>query len=54
LHEKKIIRQAQGKKITAGDERYFKMAEENLFGELAIALGIKREEVGSLIEKRIL
>lgn len=53
LYEKKLARQAQGKKITAGDERYFKMAEENLYGELAIALGIKKEEVGPLIEQRI-
>lgn len=53
LYEKKIARQAQGKKITAGDERYFKMAEESLYGELAIALGIQKEEVEALIEQRI-
>lgn len=53
IHEKKLERQAQGKKITAGDERYFKMAEENLFGELAIALGVEKDEVGTLIEQRI-
>lgn len=54
VYEKKLARQAEGKKMTAGDERYFKIAEENLYGEFAVALGIKKEEVGSLIEQRIL
>lgn len=54
VYEKKLVRQAEGKKMTAGDERYFKIAEENLYGEFAVALGIKKEEVGSLIEQRIL
>lgn len=53
IYEKKLARQAQGKKITAGDERYFKMAEDTLFGELAVALGIEKKEVGTLIEQRI-
>lgn len=37
--------------MTAGDERYFKLAEEHLYGELAIALGIEKDKVGSYIEK---
>ena len=41
IYEKKQERKAQGKKVTAGDERYFKLAEEHLYGELAIALGIE-------------
>lgn len=53
IYEKKLARQAQGKKITAGDEHYFKMAEDTLFGELAIALGVEKNEVGTLIEQRI-
>ncbi len=39
--------------MTAGDERYFKLAEEHLYGELAIALGIEKDKVSSYIEKRI-
>ena len=54
VYEKKLARQAEGKKMTAGDERYFKLAEENLYGEFAVALGIKKDEVESLIEERIL
>ncbi|MFR8167868.1 MAG: CarD family transcriptional regulator [Lachnospiraceae bacterium] len=53
IYEKKQERKAQGKKVTAGDERYFKLAEEHLYGELAIALGIEKDKVGSYIEKRI-
>jgi len=33
-----------GKKATSSDERYLQMAEENLFGELAIPLGMSRRE----------
>ena len=40
---------AEGKKVTASDERYFHMAEESLYGEFAIALGIEREEVKDFI-----
>ncbi len=38
--------------MTAGDERYFKLAEEHLYGELAIALGIEKDKVSSYIEKK--
>lgn len=36
----KMSRLKQGKKITATDERYLRMAEGNLYSELSIALGI--------------
>ena len=35
-----MSRLKQGKKITATDERYLRMAEGNLYSELSIALGI--------------
>ncbi len=38
-------RMAQGKKATASDERYLHMAEENLFGELAVSFGTSKDEV---------
>lgn len=44
---------AQGKKITATDERYFRMAEENLYSELSIVLGIPKEEMEEYITSRI-
>lgn len=52
LHEKKKMRQAQGKKIASGDERFYKMAEDSLYGELSIALGIPKEEVKALIMQK--
>ena len=44
ISERKRVRLAQGKKVTSSDEKYFKMAEEGLYGELAISLGMSREE----------
>lgn len=44
---------AQGKKVTATDERYFRMAEENLYSELSIALGIPKGEMEQYIAARI-
>lgn len=46
-------RTAQGKKATAVDERYYKIAEHNLNSELAFAIGIDKKEVGGFIEKRL-
>ncbi|MBQ8663524.1 MAG: CarD family transcriptional regulator, partial [Eubacterium sp.] len=53
IHERRQQRLAQGKKVTAKDERYFHMAEENLFGELAIALGIEKNQVKDFIKERV-
>lgn len=43
----------QGKKITATDERYLKLAEENLYSELGFALGKEKTEMEEYITKRI-
>ena len=53
LHERKRIRLAKGKKVTASDERYMRTAEDNLFGELAISLGIDKNDVEQYIMDRI-
>ncbi len=53
LYLRKQERIAQGKKITATDERYFKQAEDNLYEELSIPLGMPKEEIASYIAKRI-
>ncbi len=42
-------RRARGSKPGQVDERYLKRAEEMLYGELAVSLGIPREEVGGYI-----
>lgn len=47
LYLRRQERLEDGKKVTAVDERYFKMAEDSLYGELAIALDMEREKVES-------
>lgn len=49
---KKQERIAQGKKIVAADEKYFRIAEDGLYGEFAIALGIPKDEVEEFIIAR--
>lgn len=44
---------AVGKKNTAGDEKYFHIAEERLYGELAISLNMGKKEVKEYVEKRV-
>ncbi|MBP9996902.1 MAG: CarD family transcriptional regulator [Lachnospiraceae bacterium] len=53
LQNRKKERIADGKKATSTDERYFHAAEDILFGELGISLGIKKEEVRDYIEKNV-
>lgn len=48
-YEKSRVRKSQGSKPGQVDERYMKRAEELLHGELAVALGIPRDEVGDYI-----
>lgn len=44
---------AAGKKITATDDKYFQQAENILYSELAISLGIRVEEVRDLVSNTI-
>ena len=46
---RKKEREDSGKKITATDERYLKIAEEGLCSELAIATGENKEQIKQLI-----
>ena len=43
--------QQHGRKISQLDERYLRRAEEQLYGELAVALGIDRQEVCGYIRR---
>lgn len=49
LYSRKKSRLAQGKKVTSSDARYLHLAEDNLYGELSVALGIPRERVESYL-----
>ena len=46
-------RLASGKKATAMDERYMKMAEDNLYSELALLLKIPKEKMVDYISEKI-
>lgn len=49
IHLRKQKRLKAGRKVTAVDAKYFRMAEESLYGELAVALEIPRSEVEAYI-----
>ena len=53
LYIRKKQRSEQGKKSTATDERYFKLAEDNLYAELAFALGKAKNQMRQIIAETI-
>ena len=53
IYQRKQHRIAAGKKMTASDEKYFHLAEESLYGEFAVTLGIDRDQVREFITNRI-
>lgn len=53
LYLRKKERVSSGKKITSVDEKYWKMAEELLYGELAFSLGIDKAQVEKFIIDKI-
>lgn len=46
-------RLAEGKKVSNCDERYFKMAEDRFYGELAIPLEMEADEVKEFVTERV-
>ena len=46
-----VERKAEGKKVTSSDAKYYRLAEDSLYGELAISLGIEKDDVKKLVEK---
>lgn len=53
LQSRRLKRLSEGKKTTATDDKYFKIAEENLFSELAFATGKERTEVYEIVSSKI-
>ncbi len=53
VYQKRMKRMAEGKKNTIVDERYFKLAEDNLYEELAFALGKNKEDISQIITDAI-
>lgn len=53
LYEKRKETIRRRKKFGAVDERFMKLGEELLFGELSVALGIQPQEVPDYISRRL-
>lgn len=53
LHLRKQERLARGKRVTTLDEHYLKLAENQLYGELSVALGKQKSEMADFIAQRI-
>lgn len=53
IYDRKQKRLQMGRKETAVDGKYFKIAEDNLYGELAIALNIERKDVCGYIAEQL-
>lgn len=53
MYQRRKEREIQGKKSTAVDERYFKLAEKLLYSELAHAIGKKKDDMKDIIFETI-
>lgn len=53
MYHRKERRTAQGKKNTSVDEHFFKLAENNLYTELAFAIGREKDEMKQIIADKI-
>ena len=49
LYRRQRVRIENGKRLASLDERYMKMAEDSLYGELSISLDMEREKVAQYI-----
>jgi len=53
IYTRKRNRMKHGKRVTAVDERYMKLAEDNLYAELSMLLDVPREKMVSYISEKI-
>ena len=53
VRERREKRIQSGRKVMAVDDKYFHIAEDSLYGELAVALDINRGTVGEYIENEM-
>lgn len=53
IYFRKEERIAEKKKLTATDERYFRMAEDQLYGELGVSLSMEKDKVRDYIVERM-
>ncbi len=53
IYHRKKKRLEAGKKMASLDERYLKMVEDGLYGELEISLGLSRDDVEQMVSERL-
>ncbi len=53
IYERKQKRLQTGRKETAIDSKYFKIAEDVLYGELAVALDMERDQISQYITEQL-
>ncbi len=53
IYKRMQQRSAEGKKMTASDEKYFHLAQESLYGEFAITLGMERDQIRDFISGKV-
>ena len=53
IYQRKQRRLEAGRKVTAVDAKYFRIAEDNLYGELAISLNMAKDQVEDYIIKEM-
>ncbi len=53
IHVRMLERIAEGKKVTALDEKYYALAEKNLVSELAVALGMEQNDARTCVVTRV-
>ncbi|MBR1742787.1 MAG: CarD family transcriptional regulator [Lachnospiraceae bacterium] len=53
IYHRKKRRLEAGKKMASLDERYLKMAEDGLYGELEVSLEMSRDDVEKLVSERL-
>ncbi|MDO4293977.1 MAG: CarD family transcriptional regulator [Eubacteriales bacterium] len=54
LYARRRERVMQGRKLAALDSRYLKIAEDNLYAELALVLHVTREEIRDYVTRQVL
>ncbi|MBQ0001474.1 MAG: CarD family transcriptional regulator [Clostridiales bacterium] len=53
IYFRKLERSSRGKKVTATDERYLKIAEDNLYSELSMLLDVPKNQMESYLNERV-
>lgn len=53
IYEKKLVAHSNKKRLNSSDEKFMRIAEHLLFGELSVALGIEYDAVEDYIKQRL-